>query len=196
MAPLDDSPRHATPRQARKAWDPRPLLSDLKAGVQAQLSRADVPGEGPDGAGVSTVAQPTVDAGMSDPAGSENARVGGSAMVHAPVAPDSAESRDKKNLRRAAEAAEAAAAQAAGAASQAAITAERAMSEAHAARTDAAAASRNVTAALGELSAAAEEISALHRTLQDVRERARREVLVAWGGAGVALLVAVVALLV
>ncbi|RPF21425.1 hypothetical protein [Myceligenerans xiligouense] len=189
MAPLDDSPRHATPRSQRASWDPRPLLADLKAGVQAQLARTESPET--DLAGDATVSQPTVDAGMSDPAGGEHARVGGSAMVHAP---SSAESKDRKHLRRAAEAAEAAAAQAAGAASQAAITAERARSDARVAREEAAAAHAAAGSVVGELSAAREEVTVLHQALEHVQARARRDVLIAWVTAGVALVVAVAGL--
>ncbi|MBO0610259.1 hypothetical protein [Myceligenerans salitolerans] len=190
MAPLDDSPRHATARPQRMSWDPRPLLADLKAGVQAQLARTETPGA--ELAGEATVSQPTVDAGMSDPAGSDDARVGGSAMVHAPT---SAESKDRKHLRRAAEAAEAAAAHAAGAASQAAITAERARSDARVAREEAAAAHAAAGSVVAELSAAREEVTVLHQALEHVRSRARRDVLIAWVAAAIALAVATAGLL-
>lgn len=166
MAPLDNSPRHASPKQQRTPWQSR------------QLS------------GASTVAQPTVDAGMSDPAGSDDARVGGSAMVHAP-----AENRDRKHLRRAAEAAEAAAAHAAGAASQAAGTAERALADARTARQEATAAHAAAASVVGDLAAAREETTVLHQALEQVRARARRDTLIAWGAAGIALLVAAASLL-
>ncbi|GAB4085594.1 hypothetical protein GCM10028784_22240 [Myceligenerans cantabricum] len=192
MAPLDDSPRHATPKSQRSGWDPRPLLADLKAGVQAQLSRTDMPA--PWFEDEATVSQPTVDAGLSDPAGADDARVGGSAMVRAPAPAGSAEAKDRRHVRRAADAAEAAAAQAAGAASQAAITAERARSDAQAARAEAAAAKASAGSALGELQAAREEVTVLHEALETVRARAGRDVLIAWSGAGVALVVAVVGL--
>lgn len=196
MAPSDDSPRHATPKPARKTWDPRPLLADLKAGVQAQLARADTPDGGlaPEHHPEATVSQPTVDAGLSDPAGADDARVGGAALVHAPAPATTEDSRERKQLRRAAEAAEAAAAQAAGAASQAAITAERAMSAAQAARDDAAAAGSTAATVVGELHAAREEVSALHEELLAARAGARRNLIVAWCGIAVALATAVGAL--
>ncbi|MBL0888877.1 hypothetical protein [Myceligenerans indicum] len=191
MAPLDDSPRHAMHKPQRLSWDPRPILADLKAGMQTQRSRTDLPEPGTEPPGDATVSQPTVDAGMSDPAGADGARVGGSAMVHAPV-----EGKDHKNLRRAAEAAEAAAAQAAGAASQAAITADRATSDARAAREDAAAANAAANATLAGLRTAREEITVLHQALERVQARARRDAVIAWAVAGIALIVASVGLIV
>lgn len=173
------------------SWDPRPLLADLKAGVQAQLARTEAPGADPRHPGDATVSQPTVDAGLSDPAGADGARVGGSAMVHAPTA---AENKDRKHLRRAAEAAEAAAAQAAGAASQAAITAERASSDARTAREQAAAAHATANSVVAEIAAAREETTVLHQALERVQARARRDVLIAWTAAGVALALGVAAL--
>ncbi|GAB3167481.1 hypothetical protein GCM10027059_28440 [Myceligenerans halotolerans] len=173
------------------AWDPRPLIADLKAGVQAQLARTDDPDTGHPGD--ATVSQPTVDAGMSDPAGADGARVGGSAMVHAPTP---SESKDRKHLRRAAEAAEAAAAQAAGAASQAAITAERARADARTAREEAAAAHAAATSVVGELAATREEVTVLHQALEQVQARARRDVLIAWIAAGAALTAAAAGLLI
>lgn len=198
--PAGGVPRHASAKE-RKARGLGPFLSDLKAEVRSQLSRAEVPGRvpqvaGPGPAGPGTPGAPigTVpDAAHAEPA------------EHYPTQPFAQPSDDATALVAAALAtADHAGTEAAAARDEAAA----ARDDAGAARADAAAALSEAASALAtvarsdaQLAAARAEIEAAHRGFETLRaefdaaqESSRRNILVAWVGAGAAAVLAVVAL--
>ncbi|MFD2795135.1 hypothetical protein ACFS27_16375 [Promicromonospora vindobonensis] len=184
-------PRHASAKE-RKSRGIKPFLSDLKAEVQNQFSRADAaerPSEAPEHPTQVVYAAPQapqLTAGPQAPAppppvddGAALASAALAAADHAGAAADAART-------------EAAAARAdAGAArtEAAAARADAVTAQATAGRADA-----RLQAVRAEIEAAHQEFGALRAEVDAVRERARQHVLIAWIGAGVAALLAVAAL--
>ncbi|WP_020015238.1 hypothetical protein [Promicromonospora sukumoe] len=189
-------PRHASAKE-RKTRGLGPFLSDLKAEVRSQLSRAEVPGRVPQvaagpgapGAPIGTVP----DTAYAEPA------------EHYPTQPFAQPSDDAAALVAAALAtADHAGAEAAAARDEAAAArddAGAARADAAAARAEAASALATVARSDAQLAAARAEIEAAHREFETLRaefdaaqERGRRNVLIAWVGAGAAAVLAAVAL--
>jgi hypothetical protein len=183
-------PRHASAKE-RKSRGIKPFLSDLKAEVQHQLSRADGPVRPRDAQERPTqVVYPAAQAPQ---------------LTAGPQAPGSPAADDGAALASAA----LAAADHAGAAADAARTeAAAARADADAARTEAAAARADAVTAQAmagradarlqavraEIDAAHQEFEALRAEVDAQRERTRQHVLIAWIGAGAAALLAVTAL--
>ncbi|MFJ3404485.1 hypothetical protein [Promicromonospora sp. NPDC090134] len=189
--PAGGVPRHASAKERRGL---KPFLSDLRAEVQNQLSRTEIPGRVPQAASATaphvTAAQVTAQQAATPGSAPEPA----TGAAHEPFP----QSDDATALASAALAtadhagAEAAAArdEAADArADAAAARAEAATAQATAARADA-----QLAALRAEIEAAHREFETLRAQLDDDRARTRRQVLIAWCGAGVAAMLAVVAL--
>ncbi|MFI2487462.1 hypothetical protein ACH47X_11165 [Promicromonospora kroppenstedtii] len=195
--PAGGVPRHASAKE-RKARGLGPFLSDLKAEVRSQLSRAEVPGRvpqvaGPDPTGPGAPAAPVPEAAYAEPA---------EPFATQPLtqSPDDAVALVASALATADHAgAEAAAARREAAAAREDAGAARA--DAAAARAEAASALATVARSDAQLAAARAEIEAAHREFETLRaefdaaqETGRRNIVVAWVGAGGAAALAVVAL--
>lgn len=187
--PAGGVPRHASAKERRGL---KPFLSDLKAEVQNQLSRAEIPGRVPAGqaAAADLTARRTAAAPRPAP---DPATTPGTAYEPSPQQPDNATALASAALATADHAgAEAAAArdEAADArADAAAARSEAAVAQATAARADA-----QLAALRAEIEAAHRDFESLRTQLDDAGARTRRQVLVAWAGASVAAVLAVVAL--
>ncbi|WP_285106057.1 hypothetical protein [Promicromonospora sp. MEB111] len=187
--PAGGVPRHASAKERRGL---KPFLSDLKAEVQNQLSRAEIPGRVPQAA-QATAVDLTARQAAAAPAAREAATTSGTAYEPSPQQPDNATALASAALATADHAgAEAAAAR--DEAADARADAAAARSEAAAAQATAARADAQLAALRAEIEAAHREFESLRTQLDDAGARTRRQVLVAWAGAGVAAVLAVVAL--
>ncbi|PUB26241.1 hypothetical protein C8K30_106330 [Promicromonospora sp. AC04] len=175
-------PRHASAKE-RRARGLKPFLSDLKAEVQNQLSRAEAPVRPEDisadtSGQVTQVVQPAAQAQQAQqieaaPARHPRQTDNGAALAQAALA-----TADHAGAEAAAARADAAAARTEAAAAQA--TAARADSQLQAAR--------------AEIEAAHKEFETLRTQFDAAQERTRQHILIAWIGAGAGVLLAVVAL--
>lgn len=198
--PAGGVPRHASAKE-RRTRGLGPFLSDLKAEVQNQLSRAEVPGRVPgSGAGraVATTAGVTTARGTAEPLPESLPEPLPQTLTKTPPEPFGRSAEDAAALATAALATADHAGSEAVAARQ---EADAARADAAAARSEAASARATAERADGQLAALRAEIEAAHREfgalcdrLDDAEERTRRHVLIAWAGAGTGLLVAVAAL--
>ncbi|MCF4120866.1 hypothetical protein L1785_07725 [Antribacter sp. KLBMP9083] len=165
-------PRHATPR--KRTWA-KPL-TDLRASVQAQLGRLDVPGSIDD----AFAGSPDVGPAAPDTRGwsaEDVASLASSALSLADTA-----------------ASEACAARAE--AGAAAMAAEAARMETMTARSEMSAAYGAAAAAQAEAAAARAEVDALHAELDTLHATTARNATIAWSAAGGAALLAVVSLVI
>ncbi|GAB2476054.1 hypothetical protein GCM10027063_16140 [Promicromonospora xylanilytica] len=203
-------PRHAS-AQGRRSKGLGPFLSDLKAEVQNQLSRADAPARSRAAQDEQAQDQPTE---VLRPGGRTPGLTAGP-QTPAPLATDHADHAIGQAAGQAADHAAALASAALAAADHAGASADAARTEAAAARTDADAARTEADAARAdavtaqatagradahlqavraEIAAAHQEFEALRAEIDAARERTRRHVLIAWIGAGAAAVLAGVAL--
>ncbi|WP_454856278.1 hypothetical protein [Promicromonospora soli] len=189
-------PRHASAKE-RKGRGLKPFLSDLKAEVQNQLSRAE--------SQVRTREAGEQTTQVIYPAGQAPQIEAGPGHPQRGHGPGPAQQPDDDALASAALAtadhagAEAAAARTEAASARADAEAARAeaataRSEAATAQTTAMRAAAQLQGARAEIEAAHQEFGALRTEFDAARERARQHVLIAWIGAGAAGLVAVTAL--
>jgi hypothetical protein len=190
-------PRHASAKE-RRSRGIKPFLSDLRAEVQNQLSRAESPARPRDAQESPTqVVYPSAQASRltagpqapAPPAVDDGATLASAALAaadHAGAAADAART-------------EAASARTEAAASRA--EADAARTEAAAARADAVTAQATagradarVQTVRAEIGAAHQELEALRAEVDAVRAQTRQHVLIAWIGAGAAAVLAGVAL--
>lgn len=174
-------PRHASAKE-RKGRGLKPFLSDLKAEVQNQLSRAEAPVRPEDTSAdtsgqVTQVVQPAAQA--------QQAQIEAAPARHP---------RQTDNGAALAQAALATADHAGAEAAAARADATAARSEAAAAQATAARADSQLQAARAEIEAAHKEFEALRTQFDAAQERTRQHILIAWIGAGAGVLLAVVAL--
>ncbi|MGW2091282.1 hypothetical protein [Promicromonospora sukumoe] len=180
--PAGGVPRHASAKE-RRARGLGPFLSDLKAEVQNQLARAEVPGRVPGSGAVGPDRTPeplpqALPETLPEPFGRQAEDA--AALATAALATADHAGSEAVTARQEADAARADAAAARSEAASARATAERADAQ--------------LSVLRAEIEAAHREFGALRDRLDDAEERTRRHVLIAWAGAGAGLLVAVVAL--
>jgi hypothetical protein len=182
-------PRHASAKE-RRARGLKPFLSDLRAEVQNQLSRADTQAAPRDAHEHTTqVAHPAVGPQGQAPHGQAQAQQPDDGVVLASAALASA---DHAGAEAAAARTESAAARADAAAARTEAAAAR--SDAATAQTTAERAGAQLQATRAEIEAAHQEFETLRAELAAARERTRRHLLISWTGTGVAAAVAVTAL--
>jgi hypothetical protein len=193
-------PRHASAKGG-KGRGLKPFLSDLKAEVQNQLSRAESQVRTREAGEQTTQViypagqAPQIEAtpehpqrGHGQPAQAQQAGDDGAALASAALA-----TADHAGAEAAAARTEAAAARADAEAARA--EAATARSEAATAQATATRAAAQLQSARAEIEAAHEEFGALRTEFDAARERARQHILYAWIGAGAASAVAITALI-
>ena len=179
-------PRHASAKE-RRGRGLKPFLSDLKAEVQNQLSRAEPPVRAGNTSGQATqVVYPATHA--------QQAQQIEAAPAPHPQQPDNGTALAQAALATADHAgAEAAAARADATAARTEAAAAR--SEVATAQATAARADSQLQAARAEIEAAHKEFEALRTQFDAAQERTRQHILIAWIGVGGAALLALVALI-
>ncbi|WP_129789810.1 hypothetical protein [Promicromonospora panici] len=192
-------PRHASAKE-RKGRGLKPFLSDLKAEVQNQLSRAESQARPRDAHEQTTQViyaagqAPQIEAAPEHPQQrhGHTGQPGQPAEDGAALASAALATADHAGAEAAAARTEAAAARADAEAARA--DAATARSEAATAQATATRATAQLQGVRAEIEAAHQEFGALRTEFDAARERARQHVLYAWIGAGTAGLVAVAAL--
>lgn len=187
--PAGGVPRHASAKE-RKGLGIKPFLSDLRAEVQNQLSRAESQVRTRDADAPTTqVIHPAGQAPLVEAAPEHGPQdADGVALASAALA-----QADHAGAEAAAARAEATAARAE--AAEARADAATARSDAATAQATAARAAAQLQGARAEIEAAHQEFGALRTEFDAARERTRQHVLYAWVGAGAAGLLAVAALI-
>jgi hypothetical protein len=196
-APLQPGgvPRHASAKERRGL---KPFLSDLKAEVQNQLSRAESQVRTREaGEQTTQVIYPAGQAPQIEAAPGHPQRGHGPGQAQQPdddgaLASAALATADHAGAEAAAARTEAASARADAEAARA--EAATARSDAATAQTTAARAAAQLQGARAEIEAAHQEFGALRAEFDAARERARQHVLIAWIGAGAAGATAVTAL--
>lgn len=189
-------PRHASAKE-RRVRGLKPFLSDLKAEVQNQLSRAEPVSRPGDAYGQTTQVVYPARAPQIEPAPEaypQQPGDNGMALASAALAAADHAEAEAAAARGEAGAARAEAATALTDAAAARTEAAAARAESATARTTAARADAQLQVSRAEIEAAHREFEALRNQVDAARERTRRHILISWIGAGAAALLAAVSL--